>query len=281
MRSYRNYAWDLIENFFLTFNIHAIPRQENKQVDSLVVAASTFRPPEVSNLKYEIEMKYKPSIPDNVKHWQVFEDDQQIKKFLEMIDEFSTTHIDQEDDQNNEQINQNSHPDPKLQDMIANHKMMVLRNNQIPKGLVPLEKLFDKDDIVVKPIVHPQKEEVEDHNIGTEQEPRYIKLSKFLPVDQKVKYIDLFKEFTEVFAWSYEDLKTYDTNIIQHKIPLKVGSKPFRHKLRQVNPILFPVIEKELKKLLDAKIIVPLRYSSWVANLVPVRKKNGEIRLCV
>jgi len=33
--------------------------------------------------------------------------------------------------------------------------------------------------------------------------------------------------------------------------------------------------------LLDAKIIVPLRYSNWVANWVLVRKKNGEIRLCV
>ena len=44
---------------------------------------------------------------------------------------------------------------------------------------------------------------------------------------------------------------------------------------------MFPVIEKEVKKLLDAKIIVPLRYSSWVANLVPDREKNGEIRLCV
>ena len=41
------------------------------------------------------------------------------------------------------------------------------------------------------------------------------------------------------------------------------------------------VIEKEVKKILDAKIFVPLRYSEWVANLVPVRKKNGEIRLCV
>jgi hypothetical protein len=41
------------------------------------------------------------------------------------------------------------------------------------------------------------------------------------------------------------------------------------------------VIEKELKKLLDTKIIVPFRYSVWVANLVPVGKKNGEIRLCV
>lgn len=26
---------------------------------------------------------------------------------------------------------------------------------------------------------------------------------------------------------------------------------------------------------------MPLRYSDWVANLVPIRKKNGEIRLCV
>jgi hypothetical protein len=44
---------------------------------------------------------------------------------------------------------------------------------------------------------------------------------------------------------------------------------------------LLPIIEKELKRLLEAKIIVPLRYSEWVANLVPVRKKNKEIRLCV
>jgi hypothetical protein len=36
-----------------------------------------------------------------------------------------------------------------------------------------------------------------------------------------------------------------------------------------------------MKRLLEAKIIVPLRYSEWVANLIPVRKKNGEIRLCV
>ena len=41
------------------------------------------------------------------------------------------------------------------------------------------------------------------------------------------------------------------------------------------------MIEKEIQKLLKAKIIIPLRYSKWIANLVVVRKKNGEIRLCV
>jgi len=34
---------------------------------------------------------------------------------------------------------------------------------------------------------------------------------------------------------------------------------------------------QELRKLLDAKIIFQARHSTWVENLVPVRKKLGEI----
>jgi hypothetical protein len=89
------------------------------------------------------------------------------------------------------------------------------------------------------------------------------------------------KNYVDTFTWSYEDLKTFDIDIIQHKIPLKVGSKPFRHNIRQFNPMLMSIIEKDMKRMLDARIFVPLRYSYWVENLVPVRKKSGEIRLCV
>jgi hypothetical protein len=108
-----------------------------------------------------------------------------------------------------------------------------------------------------------------------------VKISKYLLTQIKSKYVELLKQYKDVFSWSYDDLKTYDTSVIEHNIPLKHGIKPFKQKLRQINPILLPVIEREVKKLLDAKIIVPLRYSEWVANLVPVRKKNNEIRLCV
>ena len=62
---------------------------------------------------------------------------------------------------------------------------------------------------------------------------------------------------------------------------MKPNTNPFKQKLRRLNPALLLVIEKEVKKLLDAKIIVPVKYSSWIANLMPVRKENGEIRLCV
>ena len=40
-------------------------------------------------------------------------------------------------------------------------------------------------------------------------------------------------------------------------------------------------MQEELMKLRDVGIIKPIRHSSWVSNLVPIRKKNGDIRLCV
>ena len=64
-------------------------------------------------------------------------------------------------------------------------------------------------------------------------------------------------------------------------MPLTENEKPFRQKLRRLNPLLLPIIEKEIKKLFDAKIIFSLRHANWLANLVPVRKKNGEIILCI
>ena len=33
--------------------------------------------------------------------------------------------------------------------------------------------------------------------------------------------------------------------------------------------------------MVDVGIIAPIRYSSWISNLVVVRKKNGDIRLCI
>ena len=45
--------------------------------------------------------------------------------------------------------------------------------------------------------------------------------------------------------------------------------------------MLLPLIEKEIKKRFEAKIIVTLRHSRWLANVVPIRKKNKEIRICI
>ena len=129
--------------------------------------------------------------------------------------------------------------------------------------------------------MEPLKADIEDYNIGTEENPKMVKLSKTLPPDKKLKYVELIKEFQDVFAWSYEDLKSYDTFVIQHTIPLKENQKPFKQKLRRINPVLLPSIETKIKRMHDAGIIAPIRFSEWVSHLVPTRKKTREIRLCV
>ena len=76
-------------------------------------------------------------------------------------------------------------------------------------------------------------------------------------------------------------MKTYDACIIQHGIPINTGAKPFQQQLKKMHPKLEPLIQNEVKKLLDAKIISRVRHSEWVATLVLVRKKSGELSLCV
>jgi hypothetical protein len=275
LRNYKNEAWDLIDNFFSSFNISFIPREDNVVADSLAISVSLLKVSLPSVVNSEVEIRYRPSVPDNVKHWKVFEDDQEIERFLYSIDEFSVLHIDQDPDTEGD-----PHPEMFL-NRIANHQIIQLPSNHISRGLVPLERLFDGNDVAVKGRVADEDADIAECNIDTPEEPKFVKLSSSLTTEQRAEYTEVLKEFVDVFSWTYEDLKTYDTSVIEHKIPLKEEDKPFRQKLRQINPMLLPVMEKEVKKLLQDQIIVPLRYFEWVANLVPVRKKSGEIRLYV
>jgi hypothetical protein len=83
-------------------------REENQKEDSLALAASTFRPPIGPNIKYQVEIRHRTTIPNNINHWQVFSDDLELHIFIHTIDEFSNTSIDQEsqEGENNELENQ-------------------------------------------------------------------------------------------------------------------------------------------------------------------------------
>lgn len=91
----------------------------------------------------------------------------------------------------------------------------------------------------------------------------------------------MFKEYPDVFSWSYQDLKTYVTRIIQNTIQLRPEVKPFQKKLMKFHPSMEPLMQKELKIFLDAKIIFQVRHYLRVDNLVPVKNKSREICLCV
>lgn len=123
---------------------------------------------------------------------------------------------------------------------------------------MPLERLFDQNDVAKEPKFAPDGDEVEEVNIGSAIKPKLIRLSKNLSPEVQQRYLDLMKEYVDVFAWDYSDLKAYDTSSIQHTIPVREKEKPFKQKLRRINPKLLPMIKKEVKNLFDTKIIISL-----------------------
>jgi ribonuclease HI len=161
LRSYRNEVWNLIDSFFSAFNISFILREDNVMADSLAISEINFRVPLPSKLGYDVEVRYGPSVLDNIKYWKVFEDDLEIIRFLESVDEFSTLHIDQDHD-----FEGDPPPDVFL-NKISNHHIVHLPSNHIPKGLVPLDRLFDGSDVAVKFKGPTEDVDVAECNIGT------------------------------------------------------------------------------------------------------------------
>jgi hypothetical protein len=162
--------------------------------------------------------------------------------------------------------------------------LVKLKTHTIPRGIANIESLFDLKDRFKGAINAkigsscPLHETV---NLGTLENSKNVNLNKTMSKEERKAYLKLFRQYLDVFAWSYKDLKTYNTRIIQHTIPLKPKMKPFQQKIRNYHPSLEPLMYQELRKLLYARIIFQVRHSAWVENLIPVRKKSREIRLCV
>ena len=144
--------------------------------------------------------------------------------------------------------------------MFAGQKIMELKSNHIPKGLLPLERLFDSNDVYKKASKKSGNEDRVDCNIGTNLNSKVVKISKKLAEEERLNYVQLLKEYVDVFAWSNEDVKTYNKSIIQHKIPLQENTKPVRENLGSITTMLLPIIENEIRKLWKSKIIIPLRF---------------------
>ena len=72
-----------------------------------------------------------------------------------------------------------------------------------------------------------------------------------------------------------------DTNIVVHRLQLREKCASVKQKLRRVKPDMLLKIKEEVKKQLDAGFLEVSKYPQWVANIVPIPKKDGKVRMCV
>ena len=63
-------------------------------------------------------------------------------------------------------------------------------------------------------------------------------------------------------------------DIIEHKLDIDPKIKPKKQKLRKMSDDKVAEVKAEVQRLLDAKVIREVKYPTWLANTVPVKKKR-------
>ncbi|XP_070026039.1 uncharacterized protein [Nicotiana sylvestris] len=69
------------------------------------------------------------------------------------------------------------------------------------------------------------------------------------------------------------------TDLVIHKLPTDSAFPSVKHKLIKFNTDMSVKIKEEITKQLDAKVNRVTQYPTWLANIVPVPKKDGKTRL--
>lgn len=149
-------------------------------------------------------------------------------------------------------------------DVTSSSQTPILTHHVLSEGNMGKIKATRPIDISVKPGI------VKNIHIGQNYSPEEV-----------TTYIALFKEFRDVFAWSYEEMSGIDPSIFVHEIRTYLDARPIRQKLQPVHPRKTIAIKAEIKELLKVGFIYPVPLTDWVSNVVPIMKKHATIRVCV
>ena len=103
-----------------------------------------------------------------------------------------------------------------------------------------------------------------------------IRVGANLEPSIKERLIKLLHDYVEIFSWSYEDMPGFDTNSMVHRLPTREDCPPVKQKVCRMRPDMSEKIKAEVMKQLNAGFLVVTSYPQWVANIVPVPKKDGE-----
>jgi hypothetical protein len=141
-----------------------------------------------------------------------------------------------------------------------------------PLDLDPREEFQDRR---VSPIEELEKVQIcsEAHqttSIGTSMQP-----------EEREKILATLKKNIDLFAWHPSDMPGIDETIITHKLSISPETKPVSQKKRKVGEERREAINEEVAKLKEAGFIEEIKYPSWLANVVMVKKANDKWRMCV
>ena len=89
---------------------------------------------------------------------------------------------------------------------------------------------------------------------------KVVKIGSQLCPEAKKGLIDLLREYSDMFAWSYQDMPGLDSEIMKHRLSLKPEHPPVKQKLRRTHPDMEVKIKEEVQKQIDASFLVTAEY---------------------
>ena len=76
-------------------------------------------------------------------------------------------------------------------------------------------------------------------------------------------------------------MPSLDPRLVVHSLNVNPGVKPIVQPTRVFHTNVEAQITQEVKKLLAAGFIKPIQHPKWLSNIVPLKKKNGQIHCYV
>jgi hypothetical protein len=110
---------------------------------------------------------------------------------------------------------------------------------------------------------------------------RAVTIGARLNPEEEKELIQFLNKNKDVFAWSAKDLQGIDRDIFKPALETDEKIALKKQKLRKMSEEKVKAVEAEVQRLQDAKVIREVKYPVWLANTVPVKKKNGMWRMCV
>jgi len=111
-------------------------------------------------------------------------------------------------------------------------------------------------------------------------EGKKLKIGGDLNLEQEQQLVQVLKNNLSSFAWSVADMTGIDPDLC-HKLNINHSAKPKAQRRRRLSGERAQAAAKEVRKLLEAAHIREIQYLTWLANVVMVKKSNGNWRMCV
>lgn len=124
---------------------------------------------------------------------------------------------------------------------------------------------------------------MQEFDISNDDRPKMVRIGDYWTDKKTTDIVNLLKEYQDIFAHDYKDLKGLVEEMGEMNIELIPGEKTIKKWSYKLAHKYKPIVQKEIKGMLQVGIIYPVDKAEWASPMVVQPKKHypKKLRICV